>query len=79
MSDFLCVGYEGMSDAIRDHKGERVFTPEQIRQRFGEEMKELKVTFPFKIKKGYVENRCAWFSQLQGYMKAKGFGIEKNE
>lgn len=72
MSDFICIGYEGMSDALRDHKGERLFTAEQIRQRFSKEMKEAGVIFKMKIKKGYVKNCCAWFSQLQAFFRIRG-------
>ena len=72
MSDFLCLGYEGMSDAIRNHKGKRVFTPEQIRRRFSKEMMECGVIFKMQIARGQRQNVCAWFSQLQRFFELRG-------
>jgi len=69
--DFLCIGYEGMSRAIIDHNGERVFSPEQIRKRFKDDMKSQNVIFKMKIGKGYVQNWCAWFSDLKEYFQEK--------
>jgi len=70
--DFLCLGYEGMSDALRDHKGERVFMPEQIRKRFSKEMMECGVIFKMQIAKGERERCCCWFSELRKYLRLKG-------
>jgi len=70
--DFLCIAYEGMSDALRDHKGQRIFTPEQIRKRFSKEMKECGVIFKMQIGKGYVENCCAWYSKLKLFFEKRG-------
>lgn len=69
--DFLCIGYEGMSDAIRDHKGERVFSAEQIRQRFRKELKEEGVLLKMKLGKGQVKKCCAWYSRLQDFFEKK--------
>jgi len=69
--DFLCIGYEGMSRAIIDHNGERVFTPEQIRQRFGKELKEEGVLFKMQIGKGQVKKCCAWATSLKLFFEKK--------
>lgn len=70
--DFLCIGYEGMSRAIIDHNGERVFSAEQIKQRFGKEMQETKISFKMQLRKGQVANVCAWFSEVKRFFQEKG-------
>ena len=77
--DFVCKSWDEIADALCNKKGERLLTPRQIMRRYGKEMEELKVTWPFKFVPGRPPNTCAWFSDLKQYFKAKGIGITEDE
>ena len=72
MSDFICVGYKGMANAIRDDNGDTLFTAEQIRKRFSKEMMGAGVIFKMQISKGQREKCCCWFSELRRFFQLKG-------
>ena len=72
MSDFLCIGFKNISYAIRDQEGNPVFSPDQIRRRYGRELKEAGVLFELKIQRGQKERYCCWFSQLQRFFELRG-------
>lgn len=70
--DFLCIGFKGVAGAIQDHDGNPIFSPDQIRRRYGRELKKAGVLFGLKIRRGQKERYCAWFSELKRFFEERG-------
>jgi len=72
MNDFLCIGFKGIAAEICDRDGNPVFSPDQIRRRYGQELKEAGVLFELKIRRGQKERYCCWFSKLKRFFEIRG-------